>query len=152
MSAKPLIPPPLVAAIIGALMWWAKPHLALIEIPDTVRIGIAAAIVGFAIFFDLAALISFRRARTTVDPTRPCRASALVVSGIYRVTRNPMYVGLLLLLLAWMVWLSSLWLIAGPLLFILYMNRFQIAAEERALSALFPDEYAAYRRRVRRWL
>jgi protein-S-isoprenylcysteine O-methyltransferase Ste14 len=152
MSAMPLIPPPLVAALIGALMWWAKPLLPLVDLPDAWRVASAAAIAGLAVCFDIAALIAFRRARTSVDPTRPARASALVVTGIYRVTRNPMYVGLLLLLVSWMVWLDSLWLIAGPLLFMIYMNRVQIAAEERALSALFPEEYAAYRRRVRRWL
>lgn len=119
MSAMPLIPPPLVAALIGALMWWAKPLLPLVDLPDAWRVASAAAIAGLAVCFDIAALIAFRRARTSVDPTRPARASALVVTGIYRVTRNPMYVGLLLLLVAWMVWLDSLWLIAGPLLFMI---------------------------------
>lgn len=146
------IPPPLVAVIIGAAMWGARSLVPLIEIPDTLRIAAATVIGLLAVAVDLAALFAFRRARTSIDPLRPAKASTLLVSGIYRVTRNPMYLGLLLLLLAWTVYLSSVWLLLGPLVFILYMNRFQIAAEEQALSALFPEEYAAYRRRVRRWL
>jgi protein-S-isoprenylcysteine O-methyltransferase Ste14 len=146
------IPPPLVAVIIGAAMWGARSFVPLMEIPETLRIAVATTIALIAVAFDLAALFAFRRARTSFDPLRPAKASTLVVSGVYRITRNPMYLGLLLLLLAWTVHLSSVWLLFGPLMFILYMNRFQIPAEERALSALFPEEYAAYRRRVRRWL
>jgi protein-S-isoprenylcysteine O-methyltransferase Ste14 len=138
--------------MIGALMWWAQSLVPLVEIPAAVRIAAAAAIVLVAVVFDLAGLYAFRRARTSINPLHPARASALVVTGIYRVTRNPMYVGLLLMLVAWTVYLSSLWLIAGPLVFILYMNHFQIAPEERVLSVLFPEEYEAYCRRVRRWL
>lgn len=152
MSPSLRIPPPLVAVIIGAAMWGARSFVSLINVPETARIAAAAVIALVAVAFDLAALFAFRRARTSIDPLRPAKASTLVVSGVYRVTRNPMYLGLLLLLLAWTVYLSSVWLLAGPLVFVVYMNRFQIAAEERTLSALFPEEYAAYRRRVRRWL
>lgn len=148
----PPVPPPLVAVAIGAIMWGAGFFVPIIEIPDTLRIAAVMAIGLIAVAFDLAALFAFRRARTSFDPLRPAKASTLVVSGVYRVTRNPMYLGLLLLLLAWTVHLSSAWLLFGPLVFVLYMNRFQIAAEERALSTLFPEEYAAYRRRVRRWI
>ena len=73
-------------------------------------------------------------------------------SGVYRITRNPMYLGLLLILIAWAVFLSSAWLLLGPLTFVLYMNRFQIGPEERALSAMFGNSYAEYKARVRRWL
>jgi protein-S-isoprenylcysteine O-methyltransferase Ste14 len=100
-----------------------------------------------------ARVTSFRRAQTTVDPTRPAKASALVVGGVYRLSRNPMYLGFLLLLLAWGVYLSHLpSLLLAPLAFVLYLNRFQITPEERALESLFGDEYRAYKREVRRWL
>ena len=82
----------------------------------------------------------------------PEAASALVRSGIYRTTRNPMYVGLLLILVAWAVLLSSVWTLLGPLVFVLYITRFQIIPEESALSALFGADYAAYQSSVRRWL
>jgi protein-S-isoprenylcysteine O-methyltransferase Ste14 len=63
-----------------------------------------------------------------------------------------MYLGLLCLLIAWAVYLPSLWAFAGPVLFVGYIGRFQIAPEERALSALFGAQYSAYQARVRRWL
>ncbi len=83
---------------------------------------------------------------------KPEAASSLVVTGIYKVTRNPMYVGLSFLLLAWAVFLWSAWALLGPLVFLAYIFRFQIAPEERALATLFGADYSAYKARVRRWL
>jgi protein-S-isoprenylcysteine O-methyltransferase Ste14 len=90
--------------------------------------------------------------RTTTNPLKPANASALVVRGIYRVTRNPMYLGLAALLAAWAIYLSSLAALAVLPLFVLYINRFQIAPEERALRSRFGAEFEAYRARVRRWI
>ncbi|MCX6951215.1 MAG: isoprenylcysteine carboxylmethyltransferase family protein [Verrucomicrobia bacterium] len=97
-------------------------------------------------------VVSFRRARTTVDPRYPHKMTALVTSGLYRVTRNPMYLGMLLALAGWACGLGQLlpWLFLP--LFIAYLNRFQIVPEERALAARFGEAFAAYRARVRRWL
>ena len=109
-------------------------------------------LIGAGLLFVLAGGISFRRARTTVNPLKPEAASALVTSGIYRYTRNPMYVGFALWLLAWGLYLASPLVLLGVLGFVLYMNRLQIAPEERALGRLFGADFAAYRQRVRRWL
>lgn len=99
----------------------------------------------------LAGIVSFARARTTVDPHRPHKASKLVTSGIYRFSRNPMYLGLLMLLIAAFFYLSALsGLIMVPL-FIFYMNHFQIGPEEDALEAMFGEEYRQYCEQVRRW-
>jgi protein-S-isoprenylcysteine O-methyltransferase Ste14 len=95
---------------------------------------------------------SFRRARTTVNPLKPESASSLVASGVYRVSRNPMYVGLCLVLLGWAVMLSNVLAYAIVPVFVLYMNRFQIGPEEAALERVFGADYVAYRARVRRWL
>ena len=100
----------------------------------------------------LAGVIEFRRARTTVDPTRPEHSSAIVSGGIYSLTRNPMYLGFLLILAAWAAWLGNLPACLALLAFVQYMNRFQIAPEERVLGARFGAPYEAYRQRVRRWL
>ena len=100
----------------------------------------------------LAGVASFRRASTTVNPTKPGSVSRLVSSGVYRVTRNPMYLGLLLVLAGWAVFLSSAAALIVATTFVPTMNRFQIAPEERALAAIFGAEYAAYRNGVRRWL
>jgi protein-S-isoprenylcysteine O-methyltransferase Ste14 len=146
------IPPPAVAALIAGAMWgiaWMAPVL---EVPAFVRKAVALTFVLAGAVFDVAAFISFRRARTTVNPMKPEKTSSFVSSGIYGVSRNPMYVGLLFILVAWAVFLSSAWALLGPVAFVLYINRFQIAPEERALSAMFGADYFAYRSRVRRWL
>lgn len=96
-------------------------------------------------------VIRFVRVGTTVHPTHPSRASRVVRTGVYRLSRNPMYLGLALLLAALAVWLSHpLPFLAVPA-FVLYMNRFQIEPEERALLEKFGAEYAAYLKSVRRW-
>ncbi len=88
-----------------------------------------------------------------MNPTKPDQASVLITAGIYGISRNPMYLGFLALLIGWSLYLANaVALILVPIGFVAYMNRFQIAAEERALKALFGDEYVSYARRVRRWL
>lgn len=106
--------------------------------------------VGFMI--TIAAIISFRMAATTVNPLNPERASSLVDGGVFRFTRNPMYLGMLLVLLAWGVYLSSLlnlFLIVG---FVWYLTRFQILPEEKAMRANFGETYQTYCQKVRRWI
>jgi protein-S-isoprenylcysteine O-methyltransferase Ste14 len=102
--------------------------------------------------FSLGGIVAFRRARTTVNPHRPAKATVLVTTGVYRVTRNPMYLGLVFLLVASTVYLSVPLLLFGPLAFVLYIGRFQIRPEERVLAGLFGAEYSRYTSRVRRWL
>ena len=151
-SLEATIPPPALAAAIAGAMWATSRLAPLIQIPGALRLGTAAAVLLVGIGFSVGGVLAFRRARTTLNPTKPEQASSLVRSGVYRVTRNPMYVGLLCVLVAWAVFLSSAWALLGPLIFVLYIGRFQIAPEERALTRLFGREYADYRARVRRWL
>ena len=146
------IPPPAVAVLLAGAMWGISLVAPLLEVPAFIRVAAAVTIALAGGGFSLAGVISFRRARTTVNPMKPETTSSLVCSGIYGVTRNPMYVGLLLVLVAWAVFLSSAWTLPGPLAFVLYINRFQIAPEERVLSAMFGTGYFAYKSRVRRWL
>jgi len=100
----------------------------------------------------LAGVRAFASHATTVNPLRPERASRLVATGIYRYSRNPMYLSLLLALAAWATWLGSIAAAVVVPLFAGAMTRWQIRPEERALAALFGEEFEAYRRRVRRWL
>lgn len=145
------IPPPAVGLLLAAAMWGiAKLTAASLAVEDPAFAATAVALVGIG--FDIAGLVSFRLAKTTVNPLRPEKASALVTSGVYRYTRNPMYVGMLFLLMAWALYLDSPWALAGPLAFVLYMNRFQIGPEEKALEALFGEDFISYRQKVRRWL
>jgi len=146
------IPPPVVAVLIGAAMWFASPCGPSIDLPPLIRTVGAGAIAASGGILAFAGKIAFRRARTTINPLRPANASSLVTSGIYRFTRNPMYLGLLLLLAGWSVYLSSVFVFTGPVLLVLYLGRFQIAPEERVLTAKFGEAYLDYTSRVRRWL
>jgi protein-S-isoprenylcysteine O-methyltransferase Ste14 len=146
------LPPPVLAALLAWAMWGLCPAEPMIPLPDAARPWLAIGIAAVGVSFDLLGLLAFRRRRTTVNPLAPHRTSALVTDGVYRVTRNPMYVGLLLLLTAWAVHLASLWGFAGPAVFVPYMTRFQIRPEERVLARRFGDEFAAYAAAVRRWL
>jgi protein-S-isoprenylcysteine O-methyltransferase Ste14 len=151
-SLEHKIPPPVVGALVAAAMWGVSalgPQFSLVTGPKYAAM-IILVVVGVA--FDLLGLLAFRAARTTINPLRPERTSAMVTGGVYRVSRNPMYVGMALLLLAWAVYLSALLPFAGPLIFVLYITRFQIQPEERVLKDLFGEEYLAYAARVRRWL
>jgi protein-S-isoprenylcysteine O-methyltransferase Ste14 len=146
------VPPPIVATILAILMWAASRAIPSVHVATIVSTPLAAALAAVGLLIESTGAVLFIRARTSVDPTNPCSASTLVVTGVYRFTRNPMYIGDLLILVAWATYLSNpLALVLAPA-FVLYMNRFQIAAEERAMSDLFPEQYSAYKSRVRRWL
>ena len=109
-------------------------------------------LLGIGCFLGLLAVLTFRVAKTTVNPKQPQAAKALVTSGVFRLTRNPMYLGLLLLLMAWAVWLSNIFVWPLLVFFHWQMTHQQIKFEENALLDLFGDEYRSYMHRVRRWL
>lgn len=138
--------------ILGLLMWVIANWGPRIEAGETLRVALAAALFVLGTVFPLAGVISFRRSKTTVDPRKPEASSALVSSGVYRYSRNPMYLGFGVWLLAWSVFLASAWALVGVMFFVLYMNRFQIEPEERALRESFGEAFLEYERRVRRWL
>lgn len=146
------VPPVAVVLAAAALMWLAARVFPQARIAIEHRAILAAFMAGAGFAVVAAGIVPFVRARTTVNPTRPEGASSLVTCGVYRLTRNPMYLGMLLGLIGWAVFLSN-----GPALiflpaFVLYMNRFQIEPEERALAARFGADYASYQARVRRWV
>lgn len=146
------IPPPIVGGIIGALMWAVAPLGPALGFSNPWRDGLALALAVAGAAIDLYCAIAFWRARTTVNPLSPARSSVLVSGGAYRFSRNPMYVGQAMVVLAWAVFLDSAWGFLGPVVFVLYLNRFQIEPEERALEEKFGDEFCAYKASVRRWL
>ncbi|GGC01984.1 isoprenylcysteine carboxyl methyltransferase [Marinobacterium zhoushanense] len=154
MSLELKCPPVLLAAILALLIWGSARLLPLpLEADRLVALVWLKYGLSFtALLIGVLAVVQFRRARTTVHPHKPEKANTLVNSGLYRYSRNPMYLALLLLLTAYTLhepsWLAPLWLI----LFVLYMNCFQIRPEERVLKGLFGEEYERYLRRVRRWI
>ena len=146
------IPPPLIALFLAILMWLTPALAWSVAIPSSLRIGLALALSGLGLGIAVSGVVAFRRARTTLNPIKASSASALVGSGVFRFTRNPMYVGLLVELLAWTVFLSNPMTLLFLPVYVLYINRFQITPEERALTSLFGTEYLAYKNSVRRWL
>jgi protein-S-isoprenylcysteine O-methyltransferase Ste14 len=146
------IPPPIVGLTVAGGMWTVAHLPPPVQLPSLVRVPVALALVATGSAIAMGGIWSFRRAQTTVNPLKPERSAALVSTGVYAFTRNPMYLGMVLVLFAWAVYLSSIWPLLGPVLFALYITRFQIAPEERVLSGLFGASFAAYKQRVRRWL
>jgi len=146
------IPPPIVTVLFGLAMWASSLVLSPVDVNEFARVAMSLAFVALGIFVDIAGLVSFRHAKTTVNPLKPATATSLVDSGIYMISRNPMYVGMAFYLVAWAVYLSSPLVGIGVFGFVLYMNRFQIAPEERALVDIFGSEYENYQEKVRRWL
>jgi protein-S-isoprenylcysteine O-methyltransferase Ste14 len=146
------VPPPLAGLLCAGAMWYLATLVPAIALPQSVRLIATAALGAAGLLVMLAGVVSFHLARTTVNPLKPEAATALVTSGVYRYTRNPMYLGMLLLLVAWAAYLASPPALAGAVAFWLYIGRFQIRPEERALAALFGTAFSDYASRVRRWL
>ncbi len=152
MNLELKIPPVIVGLIVALIMW----VISLLTPEFSVSMKILQLIytipVFIGVFFIVAGIISFRKAKTTVHPMKPGMATTLVTLGIYKITRNPMYLGALLFLIAWGLYLENAYSCMTIILFALYMNRFQIMPEETALKKNFGEEYSGYINRVRRWL
>ena len=146
------MPPAAVLAAFGAVMWLVAIVLPVLDLDFPARMEVMAGAIAAALIVGLAAVAGFRRAHTTVNPMTPQAASALVTGGIYRFTRNPMYLAMLILLAGWCYVVANGAALAMLPLFVAYLNRFQIQPEERALAARFGAEFERYRARVRRWL
>lgn len=146
------IPPLLLLILFASLMWlltFVSPEF-MFSFTYGTLLSVILGVLGIAIA--LAGVFEFRAQQTTVDPTQPAKCSELVTSGIYRFTRNPMYLGFLLMLAGWAVYLSHLWVWLALPLFVLYLNRFQIQPEERVLREIFPETFALYQQSTRRWI
>lgn len=146
------IPPPVYALLVAAAMYWLNLHLPLVVVFERDWRFLAWVLGGPGLGLDLWALGRFFKAKTTALPMHPHKSTHLVVSGPYRFTRNPMYLGLALQLAAWAWWLGSLspWLLLP--VFVLLINEMQIKPEERALLLIFGDDYRRYCETVHRWL
>lgn len=136
------IPPPIVGLLLAAAMWEIASVLPSFDVPLFIRqvLSEVLLLVGGAIA--LPGFVALIRARTTFNSMKTKATSSLVTGGIYGFTRNLMYVSLLLMLIAWAIFLSSAWALVGPIAFVLYINRFQIKPEKRALAAMFGAAYA----------
>ncbi|RPH99829.1 MAG: isoprenylcysteine carboxylmethyltransferase family protein [Lysobacterales bacterium] len=153
MSALELkIPPVAVTLLLAGLMWGMGHTPPGFDLPLAPRLTALAVFASAAATVGLSAVWSFRRARTTVNPLSPQGCTVLVTSGVFRFSRNPMYLALLLALVGWGLFLANGVAVLLALAFIPYMNRFQIAPEERTLQQAFGHAFDDYCRQVRRWL
>lgn len=146
------MPPVLQFGFFALAMWWLDAQFPLVHLSIPWRRSLAVVLFTMGFLCGVSGVLNFRKARTTVHPGRPEHAAKLVTTGIYRLTRNPMYLGLLLMLAGWALVLANvlaLLLLPG---FVICMNGLQILPEERILGAKFGAEFEAYARTVRRWL
>ncbi|WP_223786898.1 methyltransferase family protein [Marinicella meishanensis] len=146
------IPPAVLVLLTAALMWLIDQGWPGFRISGTWSQWASLGLSGLALLCVVAGVIGFQRAQTTVDPTRPERASSVVTSGIFRYTRNPMYLGFALLISAFACKLANPLTAVMVPLFVAYLTRFQIQPEEAALSERFGQQYLDYQLQVRRWL
>ncbi|MCY7313932.1 MAG: isoprenylcysteine carboxylmethyltransferase family protein [Pseudoxanthomonas sp.] len=146
------IPPPIIAFLCAALAWALARYTPAFSYPPPLPLPIAAlfALGGFAL--DLSGFLAFRNASTTVNPLSPEKATAIVQSGPYRFTRNPMYLGMASILFAFCLYLANPVSLVAVGVFVIYLTRFQIIPEERLLLHKFGESYAEYKRAVRRWI
>ncbi len=146
------IPPVAVTLLFAGLMWLAARWVAQASFQLPASALIAVFLVGLGAIIAVAGVVAFRQKETTVDPTNPGKTTAIVDDGIYRYTRNPMYLGLAFALTGWAVYLGNLVAFMLVFAFVAYLTRFQIMPEERALQAKFGASYDDYKSRVRRWI
>ena len=146
------IPPLLLMLIVALLMWLMAQYLPNISVSLAFKYIVSFNFLGIGLMFMGSALMSFREANTTFNPMRPKDCSALVTSDVYQITRNPMYVGMLLMLIAYPVFLANAYALVLLIAFVLYLNRFQILPEERALEIMFGEDFLSYKAKVHRWL
>lgn len=146
------LPPPLLVAVLGIAMWLLARYAPAADWSAPRSTWAVTLLIATGMCCNLVPKRMFRRAGTTANPLRPQATSRLVQSGLHRISRNPMYLGHALILAGWALHLQwwPAWL-AVPI-YVVYITRFQILPEERALAARFGAEYAAYCARVRRWL
>ena len=147
------IPPPVVWLVFAAGVWALERWLPVPELRFPGRSWLALGLLLTGVAIAVRGVLVFRRNATTVHPTHPERTSTVVTDDIFSLTRNPMYLGLTLALVAWATQLGS---VAGAVLlvpcFVVYLTELQIKPEERALAAKFGAAYSAYLDTVRRWI
>lgn len=151
-SLETKIPPPVVLLIVGFAMWLGASFGPVFVLREIAGWSVIAFFLFTGIFVASLGVIEIVKVKTTINPMRPEKTTALVSGGIYRVTRNPIYLGDACILIAWAFYLSSFFMFIGVVAFVLYINRFQIIPEERVLKNLFGLAFENYQSKVRRWL
>ena len=151
-TTRRLLSPPVLLAAMALLTWLTGPYPGWVVGPIAGQTAVALIVAAAGLALIGWAALGFRRARTTVNPLDPERATSMVRRGPYGLSRNPMYLADVFLLAAWTIHLGApaglLWIAV----FVYWIDRLQIPAEEAALQRRFGDDYKRYREQVRRWL
>ena len=144
------IPPPIVTLMFGLAIYLSREMLPVVEILYSTYLGIFLLLLGF--FILIFAVRLFRKDNTTVNPLSPDQATKLVTDGIFKYTRNPMYLGMAFILSSISVFFNLLGGIFLVALFCAYITKFQIIPEERAMKDLFSHDFEKYTKSTRRWI
>jgi len=144
--------PPLVTLLFMLVMYLMSLLISFLNIGSLVLGGLSGIVLCVSVLIILSSGWRFKKAKTTVDPTTPEKTTRLVTSGIYRYSRNPMYLGLLGFLIAEVLLLGNLLGVALLPLYMMTMNKRFIEPEEKALESLFEQAFIDYKQKVRRWL
>ena len=143
------IPPPLVTLIFGLSIYFSRELFPTIEIKYSFYVGIFLLLLGFLIL--ISAVRLFRIDQTTVNPLSPKQATKLVTEGIFKFTRNPMYLGMACVLASLAMFFNIIGGIVFIALFSAYITKFQIVPEEKAMLDLFSEDFDQYKQTTRRW-
>ena len=142
--------PPIVTFICGIVIYFSKSFFNEFFSYSNDAISLFLLILGLVVF--ISAVKSFRKQKTTVNPLEPRQASSLVTSGIFKLSRNPMYLGMLIILLAVSFKFNLIGGILTSLFFYIFITKFQILPEEAAMNELFGNEFIVYSKKTRRWI
>lgn len=146
------IPPPVYAIFIAVIMWLLHKYFPLLQLFNEPYNKIGIGLIVFAVCLDVWSLFLFMKRQTTPNPMKPENTSELVGNGLYKISRNPMYVGLLIILTGFAIWMGSLMPFFMLPVFYFVVTEMQIKPEEKILEVKFGKVYLDYKKKVRRWL
>ena len=148
MSNK--IPPPIVTLFFGLCIYLSRSYFPEFSFSILNSLSTISFVLGITVF--ATAVSSFKRQNTTVNPISIEKASSLVVDGVFKYSRNPMYLGMLFILLGLTFKFNLIGGLLFTSLFMIFISIFQIKPEEAAMEKLFDQEWKDYIKNVRRWL
>ena len=144
------IPPPILVLILVVSSFLSSKKIDVIHIPHQTLVSILILLIGILIL--IIPVTKFIKYKTTIDPIEFKKVNKLVTSGIYKYSRNPMYLGLLLIVISSSILYLNIYSVSTPIFFYYWINRFQIQREEIFLTEKFGKEYLSYKNKTRRWI
>ena len=144
------IPPPILVLILVISNYFSSKKIDLIHLPNQNIISFIIFLIGVLILIN--PIFKFIKSKTTIDPIKFKKVNKLITSGIYKYSRNPMYLGLLMIVISTSIFYLNIFSIITPILFYFWINRFQIKREEIFLTEKFGKEYLLYMTKTRRWI